>query len=366
MKLDKLLLLSFVTALAACGSDLDSKETPSNTNVSAGSNAPTSDASVTSFSNAPINPYFPISPGLTYVYAAVEDEDSDVEEVEDISIHISFTADIKVINEVNTSAMVEYEYEDGELLEKTTSWIAIDSEGAVWILAEDSVEYLDGAVVEEESWADAEEGAIRAQLMIAKPKLGDTFTTEHTDEDDIEVAEVMSITETVSLDDNDEPTFIDVLHYIEIDSDGEEEAEYFHAPGVGLVKFIDDDVTMILTEMDSNTGIEEDLEEETLPDVTNLDDYLLFESLVIHYDDFEEEIIMTFKADTVIEELLVWNPDGKLILELEVNKIGDAGLSELTFTFSDIDDEFEAGLYTVLADTLDSETLLGQVNLTED
>jgi hypothetical protein len=50
---------------------------------------------------------------------------------------------------------------------------------------------------------------------------------------------------------------------------------------------------------------------------------------------------MVFEADTGIEEISVWDPTGRLILELEVNEIDEVGLSEMTFVFSPVEDEFE-------------------------
>jgi hypothetical protein len=363
MKLDKLILLSLITTLSACGGDSNSDTTksPDNTIVSADNSTPVTDVGNISFSVSAMNDYFPISPGLTYIYTPIENDASENEETDNITLHISFTSETKIINDISTIARIEREYEDGELLEETTSWITMDSDSAIWVFSETGVEYQDGVVIGEEYWVDGEDGAKRAQLMIAKPQVGDIFTTEQTSEDDIETAEIMSITATLSIEDDDEPTYKDVLHYFETDSDGEEGAEYYYAPGIGLVKFIDDDITMVLTEMDSNTGIAEDIEEETLPDTTSDDDYESFESLSVTYDNFEEEIIMTFKTGAVIEELLIWNPEGKLILELEVNEVGESGLSELTYTFSDVEREFQEGIYTVLADTIDGNTLLGEV-----
>ena len=352
MKLKTATLGALLAALTACGGDNDSSLQL--TDLA----SPPPDVISTSFSVAPLNSYFPIPVGLTYIYEPAED----VEGLEDFSIHISFSADSKITDGVSTIAMFEREYSGGELLEETTSQIAIDSEGAVWIFSEKGVEYQDGAEVGIEIWIAGEFDAKRARLMSANPEVGETFITENIEVDETETAEVLSVDEILFLESgDDEPAYIDVLHVLETDSDGEASADYFYAPGVGLVKFIDDDVTMVLAETDSNVGIAEDLEEESLPESS--DDYQQFAHLSINFNNAKSQLVMVFEADTGIEEISVWDPKGRLILELEVNEIDEVGLSEMTFVFSPVEDEFEEGVYTILADTIEGENVFGEIEL---
>jgi hypothetical protein len=84
------------------------------------------------------NDFFPLTPGLTYVYEGENEEEVPVR------IEEEYTDQTKIIMGV-TCAVVEFrEYENGDLIEETSDWYAQDKQGNVWYFGEDSKEIEDG------------------------------------------------------------------------------------------------------------------------------------------------------------------------------------------------------------------------------
>jgi hypothetical protein len=118
------------------------------------------------------NRFFPLTPGTRFVYKGEEDG----EEETNITI---VTHDRKDILGISAVVVLDRVFVGGELKEKTFDWYAQDRLGNVWYLGEDTKELEDGQVVSTEgSWEAGKNGARPGIIMLAHPKLGDSYRQE--------------------------------------------------------------------------------------------------------------------------------------------------------------------------------------------
>jgi hypothetical protein len=121
------------------------------------------------------NPYFPVLPGTTFSYVGEKDgiPNRNVTEV---------TCDTKMILGVTTTVVHDRAYDqNGKLVEDTFDWYAQDLAGNVWYFGEDTKE-LDpstGAVISTEgSWEAGVDDADAGFIMLANPRVGDSYYQE--------------------------------------------------------------------------------------------------------------------------------------------------------------------------------------------
>ena len=139
------------------------------------------------------NPYFPLTPGTTFVYEG-EDED------ETIRDEVFVTNETRTVMGVNTIVVRDRVFEDGELVEETFDWYAQDKDGNVWYFGEDSKDYEDGEVVSTAgSWEAGVDGAQPGILMKGDPQVGDTYRQEYYAGEAEDMAEVLSLNESVTV-----------------------------------------------------------------------------------------------------------------------------------------------------------------------
>ena len=120
------------------------------------------------------NPWFPLTPGTTYVYRGVKEgkRSRDV---------VTVTHATKVIVGVRATAVRDLLYLNGRLEERTTDWYAQDKRGNVWYFGENTAE-LDArghVKTREGSWLSGKGGAKPGLFMPAHPKIGDTGLQEY-------------------------------------------------------------------------------------------------------------------------------------------------------------------------------------------
>jgi hypothetical protein len=140
------------------------------------------------------NPYFPLTPGTTFVY---EDED---EEGATIDVEIYVTDETREVMGVTTTVVRETEWEDGELVEDTYDWFAQDADGNVWYFGEESNEYEDGEVVSTAgSWEAGVDGAQPGIIMQADPQIGDVYRQEYYEGEAEDMAEVIGLDDTATV-----------------------------------------------------------------------------------------------------------------------------------------------------------------------
>jgi len=134
---------------------------------------PSSDIDPADFVRYVTNPFFPLTPGTTFLYEGTTDgvPTSDT---------MSVTFDTKKILGVKCTVVRDQAFEDGVLVEDTIDWYAQDEEGNVWYFGEDTKE-LDpsGNVISTEgSWEAGVDGAQPGIIMEAHPRMGDRYQQE--------------------------------------------------------------------------------------------------------------------------------------------------------------------------------------------
>ncbi len=124
------------------------------------------------FVRAVDNPLFPLRPGTRFVFEGVEDGENET----NVTI---VTYDRKSILGISATVVLDRVFVHGELKEKTFDWYAQDKQGNVWYLGENTKEYEDGKVVSTEgSWLAGRDGAQPGIIMLAHPRVGDSYRQE--------------------------------------------------------------------------------------------------------------------------------------------------------------------------------------------
>ncbi len=120
------------------------------------------------------NPWFPLKPGTTFVYAG-EKEGQGGRDI------VTVTNRTKVIDGVRCTAVSDRLYVHGRLAERTTDWYAQDARGNVWYFGEATAELNKAGQVtsREGSWQSGVDGARAGTFMPAHPKVGQSFRQEY-------------------------------------------------------------------------------------------------------------------------------------------------------------------------------------------
>jgi len=166
-------------------------EAPSSTDEAAVAYAPTIEPA--SFTTAVDNPYFPLEPGAQWVYEGRTEDgiERTVVEVTNESREVMGVTCVVVRDTVSL---------DGEIIEDTYDWFAQDADGAIWYFGEESSEYENGEVVSTEgSWESGVDGAQPGIIMPAEPAVGDAYRQEYYPGEAEDQAEVLSLTEAVTV-----------------------------------------------------------------------------------------------------------------------------------------------------------------------
>jgi hypothetical protein len=180
------------------------------------------------FSNEIIdNPYFALIPGTAFTYESVTEEGTE-------EIIVVVTNETKEILGVTATVVHDTASLDGDLIEDTFDWFAQDKEGNVWYLGEDTKEYENGEVVSTEgSWEAGVDGAEAGIVMLADPQVGDTYRQEWYPGHAEDAAEVVSLSEEVTVPYG---TFTNCLQTREFSTIDPELNEYkYYCTAVGAV-----------------------------------------------------------------------------------------------------------------------------------
>jgi hypothetical protein len=134
---------------------------------------------------------------------------------------------------VDSLAVEDKEYEDGEIAEVAIDYFAQDDEGTVYYLGEEVDEYDKGKIVGHEgSWMFGKDTKTPGVLFPANPKVGDKFKSEDVNKDIHEEDEVISLSETVK---TPAGTYRNCIKVKEVLADRSIEYK-FYARGVGVVR----------------------------------------------------------------------------------------------------------------------------------
>lgn len=177
------------------------------------------------------NDFFPLTPGLMYVYEGENEEGLPVR------IEEEYTDQTKIIMGV-TCVVAEFrEYEDGDLIEQTSDWYAQDKQGNVWYFGEDSEEIEDGEVVSTAgSWEAGVDGALPGILMFADPVEGLWYRQEYYEGEAEDVAQVLGLHESVTVPYGTFNSCLQMAEWSPLEPGIVEHK--FYASGVGVVRVV--------------------------------------------------------------------------------------------------------------------------------
>lgn len=139
------------------------------------------------------NPYFPLSPGMRWVYEGSGEAAGEVDEV-------TVLDETRTVMGVECIVVRDEVSHDGELVELTEDWYAQDAEGNVWYFGEATAEYEAGAVSSTVgSWEAGVDGAQPGIIMPAEPAIGAAYRQEFAAGEAEDMAEVVEIGATASV-----------------------------------------------------------------------------------------------------------------------------------------------------------------------
>jgi hypothetical protein len=136
------------------------------------------------------NPFFPLTPGKTFVY---EGETAQGHEHDEFAV----TCNTKMILGVTCIEVHDTVHLAGDLTEDTLDWFAQDKDGNVWYFGENSKQLAGGLFLGVEgSWIGGVDGAQPGIVMKAHPAIGDFYRQEYLLGVAEDMAEVVSLTDT--------------------------------------------------------------------------------------------------------------------------------------------------------------------------
>lgn len=174
------------------------------------------------------NPYFKLMPGYYLSLGGKEGQ-------KDIRLVITVLNETQLINGVTTRVVEERKTENGELIEVSRNYFAIDKvTNSVFYFGEDVDIYENGAVVSHEgTWHSGENGARFGLMMPGIVLVGARYYQEIAEDVAMDRAEIISVTETIE---TPAGTFTGCLKTEETTplEPGARECKIY-APGIGLV-----------------------------------------------------------------------------------------------------------------------------------
>jgi hypothetical protein len=143
------------------------------------------------------NPYFPLPPGMTFIYEGTVTEDPGGFEHDEFIV----THTTRMIQGIPCVEVHDKRLLNGHLAEDTRDWFAQDDAGNVWYFGENTTLVDDrGLPVDlSGSWMAGVDGAQPGIIMEAHPAIGDFYRQEFLLGEAEDLAEVSSLTETVTV-----------------------------------------------------------------------------------------------------------------------------------------------------------------------
>jgi hypothetical protein len=231
-----LITASLLTTLAGCNS---SSSNNSNPPPPAGSNDPAEPAfSATLFDAGSTNvnhAYFPLQPGVTQIYQGTNSEG----ESEHIEVTVSHKT--RVVDGIQSAAVITRGFTDDELAEETVAWFAQDTQGNVWQLGETSVEIdEDKRIPSEDSWqsgldiAGSGSNAIAGIFMKKNLQVGDRYAQQSYKGVVEDQAEILALDMPITLLNGSSYNALKIRNFTPLEPNALDEFSYF-AANIGLV-----------------------------------------------------------------------------------------------------------------------------------
>lgn len=183
------------------------------------------------------NPYFiPLDPGHRRIY---QDEAG-------LTLTITTLDETKLVDGVVTRVIEEREEANGELVEVSRNYFAMDrTTNGLYYLGEDVDEYTNGQVTGHPgAWLSGVNGARFGLMMPGQPAVGDRYYQEVAPGVALDRAEVISVTEQVQ---TPAGTFTNCVHTEETTPLESGITEKWYAPGVGMIR----DGDLVLTSVEN-------------------------------------------------------------------------------------------------------------------
>ncbi len=188
------------------------------------------------FSTTGSNPFFILEPGFQLILEGEEGQ-------EEVRVVITVLGETKMIGDIETRVVEEYETKDGELAEISQNYFAIcDETNSVFYFGEDVDIYEEGVIVSHDgSWQAFANGAKPGIIMPGTILLGSRYFQEVAPEVAMDRAENVAMNEVVE---TPAGTFTGCLKTKETTPlEPNAKSVKFYAPGIGLVK--DGDLVLI-------------------------------------------------------------------------------------------------------------------------
>ncbi len=185
----KRLVATSVVALAVLGG-CAADETPPSATQTAPQETPYSvDIKPADFTTEIDNPWFPLIPGMRWVYEAETDEGKEriVVEVTDQTKETAIGVETVVVRDTVSL--------EGVVIEDTYDWFAQDKDGNVWYFGEDTKSFENGKLKDNKgSWESGKDGALPGIYMKADPKVdGEVYQQEYYEGEAIDTGEVIAV-----------------------------------------------------------------------------------------------------------------------------------------------------------------------------
>ena len=177
------------------------------------------------------NPYFNLTPGYQLSYSHKKDTEV-----------VTVLNETRVIDGVTTRVVEDRESQNGQLVELTQDYYAIDSTtNDVYYFGEDVDVYKNGKVVDHEgSWISGVKDAKFGLMMPAKPAPGQRFYQEQAPGIGMDRAEIVSNSRSIA---TPAGKFTNVVYVVENSPIEIGSSKKWYAAGVGPVK--DDDMVLV-------------------------------------------------------------------------------------------------------------------------
>jgi hypothetical protein len=177
------------------------------------------------------NPYWPLEPGSRWVYGETDAEGNEQR------IVVTVTDETKAILGIDALVVHDLVTEDGQPVEDTLDWYAVDRDGNLWYLGEDTKEFENGRVVSTEgSWEAGVDGAEPGIALPGDPSVGLSYRQEYYEGEAEDAAKVLSLTEHVEVPYG---SFDDVLETKDFTPLEPRLVEHkFYAKGVGPIRAV--------------------------------------------------------------------------------------------------------------------------------
>jgi hypothetical protein len=176
------------------------------------------------------NPFFPLTPGTTWVYVGGSETTT-----------VTVTDQTRQILGVTCIVVRDVVSESGRTIEDTEDFFAQDVDGAVWYFGELSQEFENGELDSlEGSWRAGVAGASPGIIMQAMPVVGETYRQEFAFGDAEDAAEVLSTTGSATVPATScAGTCVVTRDFTPLEPDADEQK--YHAPGIGVILEVESD-----------------------------------------------------------------------------------------------------------------------------